>query len=185
MTITNLPNALSLIRILFIPVFAIVFLSDIPNANIWGLVVYFFASITDMFDGYFARKLNQITKLGKFLDPLADKLMGFTMLICICIKGIIPWWALGIFVTKELLMAIGGFILYKKQKDIPPSNMQGKIATATFIVVCIVIILFNIPSNISVIMISIALGLSVIALISYFVQYGNQIFHTKEGTCKE
>ena len=72
----NLPNLLSLIRIILTPLFIILLFSDVPNAKFFALLVFAIAAITDAYDGYLARKYNQITPEGKFLDPLADKILA-------------------------------------------------------------------------------------------------------------
>ncbi len=168
----NLPNALSLFRLVLVPVFAVVFLSGVPNAEIWGLVVYVVASLTDVLDGFIARRYHQITKLGRILDPFADKLMGATVLVCICIRGVVPWWAAAVFIAKELAMMCGGLLLYREHRDVPPSNMLGKAATASFFAVCVLLLLFpGIPPLAASIMIGAALALSVAAMVVYAIRY--------------
>ena len=106
----SIPNVLSLIRLVLVPVFAVVFFQPWPDAHFWAAVIYLAAFLTDIADGWIARHFNQITKLGRILDPLADKLMTFTVIICITADGIIPLWAVVVFFCKELTMAIGGYL---------------------------------------------------------------------------
>ena len=168
----NLPNLLSLLRLVLVPVFAVVFLSGVPNATVWGLAVYVAASLTDVLDGYIARHSGQVTMLGRILDPLADKLMGGTVLVCICLKGLVPWWAACIFIIKELMMMSGGIFIYRANQDVPPSNILGKAATASFFAVCVLLLLFpGIPETAATVMIAAALALSVAALIRYACCY--------------
>ena len=79
----NLPNRLSLLRLCLVPVFAVVFFSPDPNSHSWAALIYAVAFATDIADGYIARRFDMITKLGRILDPLADKLMTFTVIICV------------------------------------------------------------------------------------------------------
>ena len=108
----SIPNLLSLLRLVLVPVFAVVFFQPAPDAHRWAVLIYLTAFLTDVADGWIARHFNQITKLGRILDPLADKLMTFTVIICITADGIIPLWAVVVFFLKELTMAIGGYLMY-------------------------------------------------------------------------
>ena len=76
------------------------------------------------------------------MDPLADKLMTFTVIICITADGIIPLWAVVVFFLKELTMAIGGYLMYQKLGDVISSNWLGKTSTGVFFVVCAALVLF-------------------------------------------
>ncbi len=168
----NLPNWLSLFRLALVPAFIAVYFSGLEYANVLAVIIYGIASLTDILDGKIARKYNQTTKLGRILDPLGDKVMTFSVLLCITIDRIIPIWAVVIFVIKELLMVIGGFILMKKSSDMPPSNYLGKCSTVVFFLVCVYLTLFkNTPETVATILISIAILFSIAALVSYLVRY--------------
>lgn len=168
----NLPNWLSLFRLALVPVLIIVYFSNLEYANVYAMVIYAIASLTDVLDGKIARKYNQTTKLGRILDPLGDKVMTFSVLLCITIDRIIPIWAVVIFVIKELLMVIGGFILLKRSSDMPPSNYFGKCSTVVFFLVCVYLALFkNTPPVVATVLISIALLVTLAALVSYLIRY--------------
>ena len=123
----NVPNMLTVIRFFLIPVFVYVFYSpDISNNTLWALVVFIIAGATDLLDGYIARKHNLITKWGKLMDPLADKLMLLTVLISLYIKGIIPEIIIIIVFIKEFLMIGGAIFLYKNRKIVVESNFLVK-----------------------------------------------------------
>jgi phosphatidylglycerophosphate synthase len=79
----NIPNILSLFRLCLVPVFPLVYFSGMPYANLWAALVYAGAAATDVLDGLLARRLNMITRLGRLLDPLADKLMGAAVIVCV------------------------------------------------------------------------------------------------------
>lgn len=128
----SIPNLLSLLRLVLVPVFAVVFFQPAPDAHRWAVLIYLTAFLTDVADGWIARHFNQITKLGRILDPLADKLMTFTVIICITADGIIPLWAVVVFFLKELTMAIGGYLMYQKLGDVISSNWLGKTSTGVF-----------------------------------------------------
>jgi len=138
----NIPNVLTIFRFLLIPVFIYAYFSFGENGLYYAVAVFLLAGFTDVLDGYIARKYNMITKWGKILDPTADKAMQLAVLACLCVSGIIPLWAACIILVKELLMAIGGITLYKKNIVIS-SSWYGKLATVIFYFVVILVIFFN------------------------------------------
>ena len=129
----HVPNILTILRLLMIPVFVYLYFSDLPNAHFYALAVFVLAGITDVLDGYIARKYNLVSVVGTVLDPLADKLMLLTALICLTLDGIMPLWAMAIMLVKELFMITGGLIMYfRKEKSVIPANKFGKLATLLF-----------------------------------------------------
>ena len=125
----TIPNVLTMIRLILVPVFVVVFLKGHRMAS---LAVFAAASLTDMLDGYLARKLNQITDFGKLFDPLADKLMVLSAMVCQGIAGVFPWSAIIIVAAKELFMVIGGLLMLKNDVVVY-SNYVGKAAQVCFI----------------------------------------------------
>ena len=121
----NLPNALTVLRLLLVPVFAWLYTTGEIHL---ALGVYALAALTDALDGYLARKLKQITAFGKLVDPVADKLMLLTMLGCLASTGQVPWWLLGGLIVKELYLMIGSLLLLRR-KIVVQANMFGKVAT--------------------------------------------------------
>ena len=129
----TIPNVLTMIRIVLIPVFVAVFFSTPKEQDrIAALIIFAAASITDMFDGMLARKLNQITDFGKLFDPLADKIMVITALICQAVYGVFPWIAIIIVAVKELIMLLGGLFMLSRDVVVY-SNYVGKTAQVFFI----------------------------------------------------
>lgn len=168
----NVPNLLSLFRLALVPVFAAVFFQPGPDARYWAAGIYALAFLTDIADGWIARHFNQITRLGRILDPLADKLMTFTVIICITAAGIIPLWAVVIFVLKEAFMCMGALSLYHKVDDVISSNYLGKTSMFVFFVVCAALVLFpGIPQDWASWMIGLALALTIAAFAAYLLQY--------------
>ena len=125
----NIPNVLTMIRMILIPVFVVLFFNNLKMA---ALAVFCAASFTDFLDGYLARKLNQITDFGKLFDPLADKLMVLTAMICQTFWGPLPLVAVIIVAAKELLMVLGGMFMLSKNVVVY-SNYYGKAAQVGFI----------------------------------------------------
>ena len=139
----NVPNILSLLRLAMVPIFPVVFFMPGEHARLWAALVYALASLTDVLDGYIARRFHQITRLGRILDPMADKLMTFTVIVCITVAQIVPVWAVIVFFCKEAAMGIGALSMYHKVDDVIPSNYLGKASTAVFFVVCLALMLFT------------------------------------------
>ena len=168
----NVPNLLSLFRLVLVPVFAAVFFSPLPEARYWAAGVYALAFLTDIADGWIARHFHQITRLGRILDPMADKLMTFTVIVCIAVSGVIPPWAAILFFLKEATMALGALSMYRKVSDVIPSNWLGKLSTGVFFVVCAALVLFpDIPKGTATVCIAGALALTLAAFFSYLCQY--------------
>lgn len=167
------PNMISVFRICLVPIFILVYFSDDSNNNIYAVLIYAVAAISDVLDGFLARKFQVSSNLGKVLDPLGDKLMTVAVMACITIDGLIPLWAVLLVGVKELLMAIGGLVLHKKAHvDIPPSNLIGKASTVVFFLVCVTLMLYrSIPDWAAILLISVAIGLTFIALVSYLIKY--------------
>jgi len=168
----NIPNILSTFRLALVPVFVTVYFNGSENSHVYATGVYILAAFTDFLDGRIARKYNLVSKLGRILDPLGDKIMTFAVLLCITIDKLVPPWAVVVFFVKEGLMAVGGFIIYKKYCDMPPANIIGKSATVVFIVVCALLMLIrDIPRVYARAMISVAIIVMLAAFVSYLVRY--------------
>jgi len=137
-----LPNIITIVRLILIPVFVFFFFSPVMYNHLYALAVFLIAGITDLIDGYIARKYNVITDVGKVLDPLADKLMLLTALTCLTIYGIIPLWVLTIMMVLESLLIIAGvYLYYNKKRDVVPANKLGKGATVLFAAAVVLMVL--------------------------------------------
>ena len=95
-------NKITVFRMLMVPVFVILLYLDLPSAGYWALGVFILASVTDTVDGYIARHYDQVTDFGKFLDPLADKLLVISAMAVFTERGYMPGWALALVVAREL-----------------------------------------------------------------------------------
>lgn len=127
--IWNVPNVLTMLRLALVPVFIAVYASGNPHG---ALAVFCVASFTDFLDGQIARRFCLITSFGKLMDPLADKLMVCTALICLAMNGVFPWAAFVLVALKELTMVIGSAYMLK-QGIVVHSNLLGKTAQCSFI----------------------------------------------------
>lgn len=128
----NLPNKLTLFRIILTPFFCVFMLiPQIPLHYLWALLIFTLASLTDMADGKIARKYNLITSLGKFLDPLADKILTLSALICMIPLGWCPAWVVVVIMAREF--AVSGIRLAaagSKEKIVIAADFLGKVKTA-------------------------------------------------------
>lgn len=165
--ILNLPNILTIFRLFLIPVFILTFFSNLQHNLLFSTLIFMIAGITDVTDGYIARRYNLVTKLGVVLDPLADKLMLLTVLSCLVVENYIPLWILLIVAAKDIFMIIAGIFLYKKDTFIP-SNYFGKISTILFYI-SIFIFCFN--RQYGSILLYISVASAVIALTNYSIIY--------------
>lgn len=163
--VRSIPNILSFIRLGLVPLF--VWLFFCVKSLIWAGVVFTLAGITDVLDGIIARKTGSITRLGRIIDPLADKLMQITAFTCLAIAGIIPAWVILILAAKEAIQLCGGWYLLRSYHDVPPSNKYGKTASVVFYFVTISIIIFDMPGAVQITLLCGSLSLSILALIGY------------------
>ncbi len=139
--LVTVPNLITYVRFLLVPPFIYFFLKG--NYIAAGIMIGL-SGLSDCFDGFFARKFNQVTSLGKILDPIADKVTLISVAVCMVIymPSILP--IMLVLVFKEFLMLLGGFILMLNKMSPPPANIFGKIATLVFYVVICLIIFVNI-----------------------------------------
>ena len=159
----NVPNILTIMRVILVPVF---FFCVFWNS--WAaLVVFVIASLTDFLDGNLARKNNQVTNFGKFMDPLADKLLVTTALICFVQLGQIPAWAAIIVVGRDL--AVDGLRMVAASRNIVmAAGWSGKIKTAVTMIVICVMLVFGEREIVNQIGAGLILLLNVISLVDYF-----------------
>lgn len=164
----NIPNTLTAIRFVLVPLFIIVFFSRMKNAILIALIIFLAAGLTDVLDGYIARKYDMVTKWGSILDPLADKLMSLAVLISLTIKEIIPFWVLLIISIKETLMITGAAILFRNGTFVS-AETYGKVATVLFYISVFVLEFVYRPLGLLLIYITVASA--VFALYKYFENF--------------
>ena len=178
----NLPNKLTVLRVLMIPFFVVFMLMNIvPGMDKWiALAIFVVASLTDLLDGKIARKYNLVTNFGKFMDPLADKLLVSSAMICLVEIGRLPAWIVIIIISREFI--ISGFRLVASDSGIViAASYWGKFKTVFQMVMIIVMIMDLGPSfaMLETILIYVALILTVVSLIDYVAK--NKEVLTKGG----
>lgn len=167
----NLPNKLTVMRVILVPVFVAVLLTNcFQDTSKWvALAIFIIASLTDLLDGKIARKYNLVTNFGKFMDPLADKMLVCSALICLTAMGKIPAWMVIVIVVRDFV--ISGFRLVAAETGVViAANYWGKFKTASqMVMICLVIADIQI-SPLPVITIAfqyIAVILTIISLVVY------------------
>ena len=168
----TVPNLLSVVRLLMIPVYmSIYLLSDSLTNRIVAGTIMAVSCITDLIDGMIARKCNQISTVGKILDPLADKLTQFTVIICLLVDHPVLWTVVALFVVKELFQLIAGAINLFKGRMLKGALVSGKISTAVLFISLISMIIFPMTEEIVGIITIIDCVVLLIAFADYFRTY--------------
>lgn len=197
----NLPNKLTMLRVFMIPVFVFFILAGfVPYNNYIALVIFILASLTDMLDGKIARSRNLVTNFGKFMDPLADKLLVVTALLCllvvdggtrICDSQIVALIAIIVIVAREFI--ISGFRLVASDAGIViAASMWGKFKTATTMVaICFMIVVKDLSEfipfikEVTLVLFWIAVTLTIVSLVDYLAKNIHVIKDMGGGAKKE
>ena len=168
----NLPNKLTIFRVILIIPFVVIMLTDFSgNAGKWiALAIFIIASLTDLLDGKIARKFNLVTNFGKFMDPLADKLLVSAAMICLVEMGKIPAWIVITIISREFI--ISGFRLIASDNGVViAASYWGKFKTV-FQMIMIILMIADIEAIyvLTIIIMWVALILTVISLIDYLIK---------------
>ena len=172
----TVPNVLSLIRIAIIPVFVVLYLLSCDAAGdtlqyaAFGLLI--FSGVTDLLDGIIARRFDQVSEVGKLLDPIADKLTQVAVLFCLATqyKPFLP--LLFICIIKEMLQGLGGLILLSRGGIVKSSNWYGKVATAAFYAAVAAIVLWkDMPSYLLIALVALVAALMLFAFVRYMLVF--------------
>ena len=164
----NLPNKLTLLRIIMILPFLLVLYLDVPGAAYIALAIFILASLTDMLDGKIARKYNLITDFGKFADPLADKILVTAAMIWFVECGQMPGWALLIVILREF--AVSGLRMVASDKGrVIAAGWSGKVKTASTMV-CIVLMFLPIPDLVNTLCVAVIVVTTLWSGVEYFVK---------------
>jgi len=167
----NLPNKLTMLRVIMIPFFIVFLLVPITPYDKWiALAIFIIASLTDLLDGKIARKYNLVTNFGKFMDPLADKLLVCSALICLIELNKIPAWMVIIIIAREFI--ISGFRLVASDNGVViAASYWGKFKTTfQMIAVCLLIADIEAINLLTQVILWIAVILTVVSLIDYLVK---------------
>ena len=167
----NLPNKLTIFRVILIPFFVVLLLFDLTAYDKWiALAIFIVASLTDFLDGHIARKYNLVTNFGKFMDPLADKLLVCSAMICLVELSRIPAWVVIIIIAREFI--ISGFRLVASDNGVViAASYWGKFKTV-FQIVMICLMIADLPplALVTQIVMWVAVVLTVVSLVDYLLK---------------
>lgn len=178
----NIPNMLTIVRICLIPVFVALYIVEVPVWPLWAGLVFIAASFTDWLDGYLARKWKQITNFGKFMDPIADKLLVMAALLLLLHAGMLGDSKIGLLSVIILLareFIISGFRLVAVEKRIViAADKSGKLKTAAQMIAIVLLLmgrmlLGEIGFNLGLVLLYASVFLSVYSCIEYFIKNKN------------
>ncbi|MBU6348245.1 MAG: CDP-diacylglycerol--glycerol-3-phosphate 3-phosphatidyltransferase, partial [Actinomycetales bacterium] len=168
----NLPNILTLIRLLLVPVFAFLLPQSQDSAQLrwWATAVFSIAALTDLIDGYLARKYRLITNVGKIADPIADKLLIGTALIALALEHTIAWWIPTVILTREIGITLLRFKVINR--GVIPASRGGKAKTISQMVAIIAYLvpLSGAVDNIAAIAMYLAVVLTLVTGVDYVVR---------------
>lgn len=170
----NLPNMLTLLRFLLIPVYLVVFAN---GHMISAFIVVTAAGLTDILDGYIARSRGLTTAVGALLDPLADKTMLIAVIVSLLVAGIIPWSAAALLFVRDLGMIAGSAFFHFKGKKTVQANWMGKLTTVLFYVALLFIFL-ELPYALP--MLWLAIAFSFVTSVMYILKF--QALNNRRGT---
>ncbi len=169
----TIPNMLSLFRLLLVPVYINIYLNATENYHYYvagGILAV--SCLTDMIDGKIARKFHMYSVLGQFLDPLADKVTQFALILCLAIRYPVLWILIGLFVVKELFQFIAMVIFANKGKMLRGALFSGKICTTVLFVSLIAMMVFpTIPESVVNIIAIVDGILLLVAFVDYVLAY--------------
>lgn len=164
----NLPNKLTLLRIVLILPFLLALYLDIPFAPYIALAIFIAASLTDMLDGQIARKRNLVTDFGKFADPLADKMLVTAAMVWFVENGQMPGWALLVVIVREF--AVSGLRMVASDKGrVIAAGWSGKVKTASTMV-CIVLMFLPIPPVLNTVCVGVIVVTTIYSGVEYFMK---------------
>lgn len=168
--ILTIPNLLSLIRIIMIPFIVWAYLGLENEYLVLGLIIL--SALTDIVDGFIARRFHMVSDFGKILDPIADKLTQGTVLICLALEYKLIRILIIIFAVKELIMGVMGAITLKKYGEVNSAKWYGKVTTTLLYAVMMCLVIFpNIGEVVSNILICICIAVVILSLLLYMNFY--------------
>ena len=169
----NLPNLLSIFRILLVPPLVVVLLTKFEDKEWWGLGLFLLAAVMDFFDGWFARRRKQVTRLGTLLDPAADKILMSAAFISLVELGLAPAWMVVVIIAREF--AVSTLRSFASSEGVViPSGLSGKVKTVVQIIAVALLIIYNQLGefrHLAPISLWVAVAITVYSGIEYFVRF--------------
>jgi cardiolipin synthase len=163
--VLTIPNLISVFRIVLVP-FYVIFL--LKGWFIWALVLLIVASLSDYLDGYLARKLQQFSKVGALIDPVADRLLIIVSGICFWFKGIVPLWFFLLVVGREVVLGVTFLVVRGKRHEFPKINFAGKFGSLVLMTSAPAFLLSTLPGLVGTIFYCVAWGLAMWGIYMYW-----------------
>lgn len=178
--IFTIPNILSMFRIVLLPF--IVWFFVCKEDHVMAIVILLISGLSDILDGFIARKFNMISDFGKIIDPVADKLTQGILLICLIFKYAQVLWILGVFILKEFIMIMMGYMIIKRKNQVNSAKWYGKLNTVIiYSAIFFMIILPDISENIVNMMVIICTAMIIVAFAMYANFYRKILFNEKKN----
>ena len=180
----NLPNALTVLRIVLVPVLVVVLLTEFEDKEWYGLGLFLLAAATDFLDGFIARRWQKITRLGKLLDPAADKILIAAAFISLVELGVAPSWMVTVIIAREL--AISGLRSFAAAEQVViPAGWSGKVKTVVQVVAISLLIVHGqiaaLFPHLAPISLWAALAISIYSGVEYFIRFGRLVLNGSAG----
>lgn len=168
--VLTVPNLLSLVRLLLIPLILWLYIGKRAYVAAVGVIVL--SGATDVLDGYIARHYNMVSDLGKIIDPIADKLTQFAMILCLYKRYLGIRYLLGLFVVKEIVMAVAGWLAIRKKDSVNSAQWFGKATTVALYATMVILFLFpSIPEVYANGLFLLCAGFILLSLVKYLAFY--------------
>lgn len=176
----TIPNALSLVRLLLIPLIVWLYIGK-KDYNLTAVIIVI-SGLTDIIDGFIARTFNMVSNVGKVLDPIADKLTQAALMFCLTVRYPMLWVPIVIFIIKESFMLLFGYITLEVTSNINSARWYGKVNTVVLYAVMTALIFFpDIPPDVSSFLIGFCVAVMLVALILYISFYINILTNSKKN----
>lgn len=173
----NTANKLTMLRVVLIPVYLLCWAASASWSHYAALAVFILASLTDLLDGYIARSRNLVTDFGKFMDPLADKVLVMTAMVCFCAMGRFPAWALVVVIFREF--AVSGLRLIAVEGGrVIAAGWSGKVKTAATMV-CVILMLLPLNAAVNRICTAVIVLTTIYSGVEYFMKNADILAEAK------
>ena len=181
--IFTIPNILSMVRLALIPVF--IWLYSVEHEYVIAAIIFTVSSLTDIVDGFIARKFNMISDVGKILDPIADKLTQLSVLICLLFRFKLMWLPVSILVIKEVITGIMSIMRIKRTHKVHMAVWHGKLNTVLlYLMLALHLVWSNIPTFVSHMSITLCAIMMMVSAVLYGIQHVKAIKSNKKAAKK-
>lgn len=178
----NLPNLLTFLRVLLVPVILLLLLGDDETLRWWAFGIFVFAAATDSIDGWVARRFNGVTRWGQLADPIADKLLIIGSLASLAYVGELPWWAVNVIVAREVAVTLLRVRLVQRLNLVMPASVWGKIKTTSQVIAVGVFLVPGLSPMLAQRLLDLAVILTVWSGIEYAFRAGRLARNGRDGS---